>query len=83
FFNKFIIVSAGYKFFEQRRFNYVNGERIFDTFVRTNGPFLRFRFEWENNSRIDLIGSYDYYSYGNGLPGSQNSNIFLNASWNF
>lgn len=83
FFNKLIIASAGYKFFEQRRFNYVNGERVFDTFVRTMGPFMRLRFEWENNSRIDLIGSYDFYSYGNGLPGSQNSNISLNAAWNF
>jgi hypothetical protein len=83
FFNKFIILSAGYKFFEQRRFNYVNGERQFDTFVRTMGPFARFRFEWNNNSRIELVGSYEYYSYGDGSPGSQNNNIFLNASWNF
>jgi len=83
FFNKFIVFSAGYKFFEQRRFNYINGERVFDTFVRTMGPFSRLRFEWLNNSRIDLIGSYDYYSYGDGSPGSRNSNIYLFASWNF
>ena len=83
FFNKFIIISAGYKFFEQRRYNYVNGERVFDTFVRTMGPFGRIRFEWLNNSRIDLIGSYDYYSFGDGSPGSRNSNIYLYAAWNF
>ena len=83
YFNKFIIISAGYKFFEQRRYNYVNGERVFDTFVRTMGPFGRIRFEWLNNSRIDLIGSYDYYSFGDGSPGSRNSNIYLYAAWNF
>jgi hypothetical protein len=83
FFNKFIICSGGFKFFEQRRFNYVNGERVFDTFVRTMGPFARLRFEWMNNSRIDLIGSYDYYSYGDNSPPSENGTIYLNASWNF
>ncbi len=83
FFNKFMICSAGYKFFEQRRYNYVSGERVFDTFVRTLGPFARLRFEWKNNSRIEIIGSYDYYSYGDNTPGSNNSNIYLNANWNF
>lgn len=83
FFNKFITISAGYNFFEQRRFNYVNGERIFDTFVRTTGPFARLRYYWNNNSRIELTGSYDYYTYGDDTPGTKNSTVFLNAAWNF
>jgi hypothetical protein len=83
FFNKLITVSAGYNFFEQRRFNYVNGERVFDTYVITKGPFARLRYYWNNNSKIELLGSYDYYSYGDNTPGTRNSTFYLNASWNF
>lgn len=83
FFNNFITFSAGYRYFEQRRFNYVNGERVFDNFIRTTGPFARLKVEWKHNSNIEIIGSYDYYRYGDGTPGSENSNIFINANWNF
>ncbi len=83
FFNKFITLSAGYRWFEQKRFNYVNGEKVFDNYVRTLGPFIKLRAEWKHSSVIELIGSYDYYRYGDGSPGSENSNIYLNASWNF
>ncbi len=83
FFNKFITFSGGYRWFEQRRFNYINGERVFDNYVRTTGPFVRIKAEWKRNSMIELIGSYDYYRYGDGSPGSDNGNIYLNASLNF
>ena len=83
FFNKFIIISAGYKFFEQRRYNYISGERVFDTFIRTTGPFARLRVEWKRNSRIEILGSYDYYRYGGNSPSSQNSNVYFNAIFNF
>jgi hypothetical protein len=83
FFNKFIILSAGYKFFEQRRYNYIDGERVFDTYVRTSGPFARLRVQWKNNSRVEVLGSYDYYKYGDQTPSTQNSNIYINAILNF
>jgi hypothetical protein len=83
FFNKFIIISAGYRFFEQRRYNYISGERVFDTFIRTTGPFARLKVEWKHNSRIEILGSYDYYSYGDETPPSRNSNVYINAIFNF
>ncbi len=83
FFNKFITFSGGYRWFEQRKFNYLNGERVFDNYVRTSGPFVKIRAEWKRNSVIELLGTYDYYRYGDGSPGSDNGNIYLNASWNF
>lgn len=83
FFNNFITFSGGYRWFEQRRFNYVDGERVFDNYVRTTGPFVKIRAEWKRNSVIELLGTYDYYRYGDGSPGSDNGNIYLNASWNF
>ncbi|MCI0448760.1 MAG: hypothetical protein L0Y79_03105 [Chlorobi bacterium] len=83
FFNKFITISAGYRFFEQRRYNYIAGERVFDTFIRTTGPFARLRVEWKRNSRIEVLGSYDYYRYGDETPSSQNENVYINAVFNF
>jgi hypothetical protein len=83
FFNKFITFSGGYRYFEQRRFNYHKGERVFDNYVRTTGPFLKISAVWKRNSTIELLGSYDYYRYGDGSPGSDNGNIYLNANWNF
>ncbi|HWA05730.1 MAG TPA: hypothetical protein VG961_04210, partial [Ignavibacteria bacterium] len=83
FFNKFITFSGGYRWFEQRKFNYLNGERVFDNYVRTSGPFVKIRAEWKRNSVIELLGTYDYYRYGDGSPGSDNGNVYLNASWNF
>jgi hypothetical protein len=83
FFNKFITFSAGYRYFEQRRFNYINGERVFDNFVRTTGPFAGIKAEWKRNSFIEITGSYDYYRYGDSTPGSENSNFYVNATVNF
>ena len=79
----FIVLSAGYRYFEQRRYNYVNGNREFENFIRTTGPFARLRVEWKRNSNIEILGSYDYYEYGDGSPRSENGNIYINASWNF
>ncbi len=83
FFNKFITISAGYRYFEQKRFNYINGERVFDNYVRTTGPFASLKVAWKRNSALELHTSYDYYRYGDGSPGSENGNVYLNASWNF
>lgn len=83
FFNKFITISAGYKYFEQRRFNYLAGERVFDTFVRTSGPFAALRIYWKQNSMVEVVGSYDYYKYGDLTPPTENSNLYINAAWNF
>lgn len=83
FFNDFIIISGGYKYFEQRRFNYLNGERIFDTFIRTTGPFARLRVFWKENSAIEVLGSYDYYRYGDDSPPGENPNLYMNINWNF
>jgi hypothetical protein len=83
FFNKFITLSAGYKYFEQRRFNYLNGERVFDTFIRTSGPFAALRIYWKQNSLLEILGSYDYYKYGDDTPSTENSNLYVNIMWNF
>jgi hypothetical protein len=83
FFNKFITLSAGYKYFEQRRFNYVEGVRVFDTFVRTSGPFAGLRIYWKRNSNVEILGSYDYYKYGDNTNPAENGNISINVNWNF
>jgi hypothetical protein len=83
FFNKFITLSAGYRYFEQRRFLYVDGERVFSNAVKTYGPMAKFRIYLKDNSFAEIIGSYDYYKYGTLLPSSANGNTYINVRWNF
>jgi hypothetical protein len=83
FFNKFIVVSAGYRFFEERRFNYKEGNRIFDNYIRTYGPMAKLNVNVKENSRIEIIGSYDYYDYYKLQPSSSNANLYINVFWNF
>jgi hypothetical protein len=83
FFNKFITISGGYRFFEQKRFIYSEGNRIFDTYIRTYGPMARFRVNWKGNSRVEIITSYDYYDYNDKQPPASSGNIYINVFWNF
>ena len=83
FFNKFIIISGGYRFFEQRRFKYSAGNRIFDTYIRTYGPLARLRVDWKTSSRVEVTASYDYYDYNGKQPSTSSGNLFINVFWNF
>ncbi len=83
FFNKFIIISAGYTYFEQRRYTYNNGSRVFDTFVRTYGPLAKLKIDMIDNSRVEITGSYNYYDYGKLQPSTSSGNLYMNIYWNF
>jgi hypothetical protein len=83
FFNKFITLSGGYRYFEQKRYNYTNGVKVFDTFVKTQGPQVKFRVYLKDNSLVEIISSYDTYSYGNNIPTESNGNLYVNVLWNF
>jgi hypothetical protein len=83
FFNKFITLSGGYRFFEQRRFKYSEGNKIFDTYIRTYGPTAKLKIDWKNSSRIEIVTSYDYYDYNNKQPSTANGNLYINVYWNF
>jgi len=83
FFDKFMVVSAGYKFFEQTQFDYINGEKEFANFVKTLGPFVKLSFRWKQNSVIEFVGSYDMYRYSDNTPGTANPNLYINSVLNF
>lgn len=83
FFNNFINCSGGYRFYQQSRFNYIDGARVFDSYIRTFGPFAKLKINWKGNSRLEILGSYDYYRYSDKTPGSSNSSLYVNAVWNF
>lgn len=78
-----INISGGYKFFEQKRYNYVNNQRVFDKYVRTSGPFLKLTAYWKQNSYIELTGMLDNYTFSDGTESSKNFNVYLNSSLNF
>ncbi len=83
FFTNSIILSAGYRYYEQRKFNYTNGVKSFNSFIRTHGPIGQLRAYVTNNSYIELIASYDFYDYDNLAPNSSNGNLYINVLWNF
>lgn len=83
FFNKFITFSGGYRYFEQRMFNYINGDKIFSTAVKTYGPMLRLRADIQKYSYIDLVASFDTYNYGTTLSSTSNGSLYLTVQWNF
>jgi len=80
---KSLVIYGGYKYFEQRRFNYTNGVRVFDASIRTYGPVGRLRLEYKKNSFLELVANYDRYEYGGASPSANNLNLFVNALWNF
>ncbi len=79
FLSNSITLSAGYRYYKQKRFNYVNGERIFDTDFRTYGPMVRALVYWKNSSRLEIIYSYDFIDFSNNLTPNRNSTISFNA----
>ena len=83
FYTKDIVVSGGYRFYEQRRFNYVSGVKTFDSSIKTYGPVGQLRMYISNKSYIEMVASYDYYNYGSSAPRSSNGNLFINVLWNF
>jgi hypothetical protein len=83
FFTDKIIFSGGYRYYEQRKFNYTNGVRNFVSFIRTHGPVGQVRAYIKNNSYIELVASYDFYNYDGTAPNSTNGNLYINVLWNF
>jgi hypothetical protein len=83
FFNEKITVSAGFRFYEQRRYVYKNGSKTFDSFVKTYGPIGQLKVYINNNSYIEAVVSKDSYSYSAAALNTSNGNIYINVLWNF
>lgn len=83
FFTDKITLSGGYRYYEQRKFNYTDGVRFFVSFIRTHGPVGRIKAYIKNNSYIELVASYDFYNYDGTAPNSSNGNLYINVLWNF
>jgi hypothetical protein len=80
---KSLIIYGGYKYFEQRRFNYTKGVRVFDVSIKTYGPVGKLRLEYKANSFLELNASYEKYDYGGSSPSADNLNFYVNVLWNF
>lgn len=83
FLNKFITLSTGYKYYMQKKYKYISGMKVFDTYMKNNGPFVILIVGWKNNSKIEINFSYDYYSYSEKNFKDKNMNVQIIASWNF
>jgi len=82
FINDFIQIGAGYKFFEQRRYQYENSEKKLVNTYNSFGPVGKINLYLNKNSIINFTGGIDYIKYEN--PSQENSSVSLqlNVNWN-
>lgn len=81
-YSKMIDFVLGYRYFEQKRYNYDKGERIYDYSVKTYGPVAKIKFDINSNSLIEIIGSHDSYIYDKVRSPEKHFNLYLNVIWN-
>jgi hypothetical protein len=77
-----ISFSVGYRYFEQKRYYYENGNRIYDYSVKTYGPVAKLLIDINRKSLIEIIGSHDSYIYVKNNPAEKHFNLYLNVIWN-
>jgi hypothetical protein len=80
--NDFIKLSAGYKFFEQRRFEYEHNERVLKSKFNTSGVLGKLSLFINQNSLISIIGGVDFLRYDNSSLNSSAGNLQMMVQWN-
>ncbi len=78
----FIELSAGYKFFQQKRYNYNEGVKSLSSTIRTFGPITGLRVFFKNNSYIHFTGGIDYYKYDNPVNNNSAASMVVRIIWN-
>jgi hypothetical protein len=78
----FIELSAGYKFFQQKRFNYNEGVKVLNSTIRTFGPISGLRVFFKNNSYIHFTGGIDFYKYDNSTNDNSAASMIVRIIWN-
>ena len=75
-------VFAGYKYFEQKRFDYDLGERKLKNTIRNYGPIAGLNFYLTKNSYINFTGGIDYFRYNDAALNNSSTSLTLNILWN-
>ncbi|MEZ4823057.1 MAG: hypothetical protein R2942_11795 [Ignavibacteria bacterium] len=81
-FDYFINAGIGYKFFQQLRYRYENGEKVLSNTYQTYGPFGRIILYLNKNSVINLIAGLDNIVFDDPLQNNSALNLQINVLWN-
>lgn len=80
--NYLVKVGAGYKFFEQKRYQYENSaKQLANTYI-SYGPAVNVNFYLNHSSVINFTGGIDFIKYDNNLQNNSSISLQLNILWN-
>ena len=81
-FYEFIELSLGFKYFEQKRFEYVDGEKELTNTVRNYGPLSRVKVFLKDSSFIDITTGIDYFDYEGSAFDNSSLSLLVKIFWN-
>lgn len=77
-----LIISGGYKYFEQRRYDYASGFKQLKNTIINAGPLANLRLYLNNFSFVKFTYSLDNYRYSESSLNNSSSSVILNVEWN-
>lgn len=81
-FFEFVELSAGYKFYQQKRYDYVDGVKVLSNTVRNFGPVAGVKAFLKNNSYIHVTGGIDFFKYDNSSSDNSSASVLVRIIWN-
>lgn len=78
----FVELSAGYKFYQQKRYDYVDGVKELKNTVRNFGPVTGVKAYLKNNSFIHVTGGIDFFKYDNSSSDNSSASVLVRIMWN-
>lgn len=77
-----LIIGAGYKYFMQRQYSYIGGERLLQRTYENFGPYGRLTYSFRNNSRIEALGGIDTFISSDNSYKNSSNNLQITVIWN-
>jgi len=77
-----LIIGAGYKYFVQKQFSYIAGERLLQRTYENFGPYGRLTYSFRNNSRIEALGGVDTFISSDNSYKNSSNNLQITVIWN-
>ncbi len=77
-----LIIGTGYRYFVQRQYNYIAGERLLQRTYENFGPYARLTYLFRNNSRIEALGGIDTFISSDNSFRNTSNNLQIKVIWN-
>jgi hypothetical protein len=82
FLTNFIQISAGFRYFIQRQYYYVNGTKYLKRTYANYGPIGKFSVFMNKKAQINLTVSQEYIENSDNSVNSNSMNLLINILWN-